>query len=483
MLNIPIVKAVLLARKTFLKRALLLSFLFLLAVSCSIRPYHTPENVVGRDESFEMEDSSRIRIAEPVEAWWNAFNDRDLDSLVTTALAHNLDIAVAVSNVRQTRALLREAGFNLFPIVTAEGGYVYQRQSTKSGYPILDRDIGIYTVGLNTVWEIDLFGRVSQAKKAARATYQASFADLNGAYVSVASEVALTYIQLRGTQYRLDVARQNVANQQETYKLSKALTNEGSGSELDVARAEAQLQLTQSLIPPLQAQVKAAMNRLSVLTGQPPQTLDSWLASQKPLPSLPATVAVGDPAGMLRRRPDISRAERELAVSVARYNVAAVDFFPKVDILGSIGFTAKSLSDLFTSDAMTASVGPSITWAAFDLGRIKARVDAADAETEARLAIYQRRVLDALEEVSTAMSDFNREEERRQRLTQSAQSSARAAKLARQRYDAGLDSFLDVLVAERQLLEAQDLLAISDIQVATNLINIYRALGGGWQVE
>lgn len=462
---------------------LLIILLSATTFSCSIRQYQKPEYPIAKGQAFAIEDSSRLNIAEPVEAWWGAFNDRDLDSLINNALDHNLDIAVAIANVRLTRAMLREAGFNLFPIVTAEGGYTYQRQSTKSGFPILDRDIEIYNVGLNAIWEVDLFGRVSQAKRAAKATYQASFSDLNGAYVSVASEVALTYMQLRGAQYRLDVAHKNVANQQETYKLSKALTDEGSGSELDVARAEAQLQLTRSLIPPLQAQVKAAINRLSVLTGQPPQTLDSWLTSEKPLPSLPTTVAVGDPVGMLRRRPDISRAERQLASSVARYNVTAVDFFPKIDILGSIGFAAKSFSDLFTPEAMTASVGPSITWAAFDLGRVKARVDAADAETDAQLAVYQRTVLDALEEVSTSMSDFNREEERRQHLTQSAQSSARAVKLAHQRYDAGLDNFLDVLEAERRLLEAQDLLAISDIQVATNLINIYRALGGGWQIK
>lgn len=450
--------------------------------SCSIRHYEKPEDPAEMTKAYQMQKASELEAAEPVEAWWSTFSDATLDSLVSRALEHNLDIAVAVANVQLTRALLRESGFNLFPIITAEGGYTYQRQSLESGFPILDRDIEVYNAGLNAIWEIDLFGRVSQAKKAAKATYRASFAELNGAYVSVASEVALTYIQLRGTQYRLDVARRNVENQQETYKLSKALLDGGSGSELDIARAQAQLELTRSLIPPLQAQVREAINRLSVLTGQVPEALDDQLAEQKPLPSIPPSVAVGDPVGMLRRRPDIERAERELAASVARYNVQAVDFFPKVDIIGSLGFVATSFSNLFTSDALTAAVGPSITWAAFDLGRVKARVDAADAETDARLAIYQRTVLEALEEVSTAMSYFNREEERRRRLTTSARASAKAAKLARQRYDAGLDSFLDVLVAERQLLVAQDLLAISDIQVATDLISIYRALGGGWQV-
>lgn len=453
-----------------------------LTVSCSVRNYQKPLSAV-EEHRYEMEENKKFEVAEPVENWWSRFDDEDLDSLVSRALDHNLDITVAVANVRKTRAQLRESGFELFPIVQAEGGYSWQRQSEETGVPITDRNIETYDVGLSASWELDLFGRVSQRKEAARATYQASFAELRGAYVSVASEVALTYMQLRGAQYRLNVAQRNVENQKETYKLSKALVENGSGSELDIARAEAQLELTRSTIPPLKAQVKETINRLSVLTGQPPQTLDSWLDQEQPLPSIPLSIAVGEPEPMLRRRPDISQAERQLAASVARYNVQVADYFPRVSILGSLGFVATSFADLFSAGALSATVGPSISWAAFDIGRVDARVDAADAETEIQLAIYQQTVLRALEEVSTAMSDFNQEEERRRRLTTAARSSAKAAELARQRYEAGIDNFLDVLDAERQLLQAQDQLAISDIKVATDLIRIYRALGGGWQVK
>lgn len=452
-------------------------------VSCSFRPYHKPEAVVPEEGRYAEESDPRLKAAEPVADWWSTFNDEDLDSLITDALDHNLNVAIAVANLRQTRALLRESGFDLFPVIRADGGYTWQRQSEEAGVPVADRNIETYDVGLNASWELDLFGRVTQAKKAAKATYQAGFAELRGTYVSVASEVALTYLQLRGAQYRLNVARQNVENQEETYQLSKALANGGSGSELDMARAEAQLELTRSSIPPLQAQIKGAINRLSVLTGRTPLTLDNWLEQAKPLPSIPPSVAIGSPADMLRRRPDIDRAERELAASVAQYNVAVADYFPRVNIFGSLGFLATSFSNLFSSGALTASVGPSISWAAFDLGRVQARVAAGDAKTELRLAIYQRTVLEALEEVSTAMSDFSLEEERRRRLTTAAQASAKAAKLAQQRYEAGIDNFLDVLDAERRLLEAQDLLAISNIKVGTDLIAIYRALGGGWQVK
>lgn len=468
--------------RTIINHIILGIALSVTAVSCSFRPYHKPEAVIPEESNYETESDPRLQAAEPVADWWSTFNDEDLDSLISDALKHNLDISIATANVRRTRALLRESGFNLFPVVQAGGGYTWQRQSEKAGIPVADRDLDTYDVGLSASWELDLFGRVSQAKKAAKATYQASFAELRGTYVSVASEVALTYIQLRGAQYRRNVASQNVENQEETYRLSKALADGGGGSELDVARAEAQLQLTRSSIPPLQAQIKSAINRLSVLTGREPQTLNDWLEQIKPLPSLPPVVNIGSPADMLRRRPDVDRAERDLAAAVAQYNVAVADYFPRVNIFGSLGFLATSFSDLFTSGALSASVGPSISWAALDLGRVQARAAAADAETELRLAVYQRTVLEALEEVSTAMSDFSLEENRRRSLTITAQASTKAATLAQQRYEAGIDNFLDVLDAERRLLEAQDLLAISNIKSATDLIAIYRALGGGWQV-
>lgn len=467
-----------------LNNLLLVAVAAVFAVSCSVRNYQKPASPsMSQEQRHKLEQSKRFEVAEPVEDWWSRFEDATLDSLVSQALNHNLDIAVAVANVRQTRAQLREKGFELFPIVQADGGYSWQRQSEESGVPIADRNIETYDVGLSASWELDLFGRVSQRKEAARATFQASAAQLRGAYVSVASEVALNYMQLRGAQHRLNVAQQNVENQEETYELSKQLEANGSGSQLDVSRSRAQLELTKSTIPPLKAQVKEVMNGLSVLTGQTPSALHDWLEEEQALPSIPPTVAVGKAEQMLRRRPDIREVERQLAASVARYNVQAADYFPRVSILGNLGFVATTFGDLFSGGALSAAVGPSISWSAFDIGRVDARVDAADAETEARLATYRRVVLQALEEVSTAMSDFSREEERRRRLTIAARSSAKAAKLARQRYEAGIDSFLDVLDAERQLLQAQDQLAISEIKVASDLIRIYRSLGGGWQVN
>ena len=469
--------------KHSINRILLAALVAVTVVSCSYRNYQKPDSPVADQQQYDLDTNRKFKAAKPVEDWWSRFGDEDLDSLISQALDHNLNIAVAVANVRQTRARLREEGFELFPIVQAESGYTWQRQSEEAGTPITERNIETYDVGLSASWELDLFGRVSQQREAAKATYQASFAELRGVYVSVASEVSLAYMQLRGAQYRLNVAKRNVENQQNTYELSKALAENGSSSDLDMARAKAQLELTHSTIPPLKAQIKEVMNRLSVLTGQPPESLHTWLEQKQSLPSIPPSVAVGNPEQMLRRRPDVKQAERQLAASVARYNVRAADYFPRVSILGSLGFVATTFGDLFSGGALSATVGPSISWAAFDLGRVDARVDAADAETDALLAVYKQTILQALEEVSTAMSDFSREEERRRRLTTAARASAKAAALARKRYKAGIDNFLDVLDAELRLLEAQDQLAMSDIKVATDLIEIYRALGGGWQVN
>jgi len=456
--------------------------LLLTLASCSIRNYEKPEATREEKSSLKMDRSDRFRAAEPIADWWTHFNDSYLDSLIRNALKHNNEVDAAVANIQRTRALLREAGFDLYPVADIQGGYTFQIQSAKNGLPIIDRGVEIYDVSVDANWQIDLFGRVSQAKKAAEATYQASIAELNGIYLSVAAQVASAYIQLRGSQRRLEVARQNVETQKETHNLTKKLVAAGTGSELDSARSRSQLELTRAEIPSLKAQVQSAINRLSVLTGRPPNSLNEWLEDPEPLPSIPPAVALGNAEDMLRRRPDINRAERQLAASVAEFNVAATDFFPQVEIFGTVGFSAANFTDIGSAGSLIGGFGPSISWSILDFGRVKARVDAADASTRAQMANYRQTVLEALEEVSTAMSDFSEEEKRRQNLIEAGRASARAAELARQRYQAGLTSFLDVLDAERTLLQAQDQLALSNMAVATDLISIYTALGGGWEV-
>jgi multidrug efflux system outer membrane protein len=299
--------------------------------------------------------------------------------------------------------------------------------------------------------------------------------------VSLLAEMARNYFVLRGAQNQLAVARQNAENQRQTLDLTLALLNAGRGTELDVARAEAQLNSTLASIPPLETAIKQALHRLGVLIGQEPTALVAELSQPLPLPGLPALVAVGQPADLLRRRPDIRVVERNLAAATARVGVATADLFPRLALFGSVGLEASSFVGLWQGGSDTFAIGPSIFWAAFDLGRVRARIRAADARTEAALAQYEQRVLLALEETENSLVDFDRQQARRDLLRAAAQASEKAAALARLRYQAGVADFLTVLDAERTLLEAQDRLAESETRTATALIAVYKALGGGWE--
>jgi outer membrane protein, multidrug efflux system len=264
--------------------------------------------------------------------------------------------------------------------------------------------------------------------------------------------------------------------------LTNALLEGGRGTELDTSRAEAQLTSTLASIPPLETTVKRAIYRLGVLIGQQPTALDAELSQPRPLPALPTLVALGRPEDLLRRRPDIRVTERNLATATANIGVVTADLFPRVTFTGSIGIQAGSFLGLGQGGSDRFTVGPGIFWAAFDLGRVRARIRAADAQTEASLAQYEQRVLLALEETDGALIDFNRQQARRELLRASAQASEKATSLARLRYQSGVADFLTVLDAERTLLEAQDRLADSETLTATALVAVYKALGGGWEI-
>ena len=279
------------------------------------------------------------------------------------------------------------------------------------------------------------------------------------------------------------MARGNVENERETLDLTAAKLKAGRATELDTARARAQLDSTLASIPPLEAAVKHAIHRLGVLTGQQPTALESELAPPAPIPALPPLVNIGNPADLLRRRPDIRSAESSLAAATARIGVETSDLFPRVTFNGNLGVQASEVSGLFKSGADTYSFGPSITWAALDLGHVLARIKAANARADAQLAAYEKTVLTALEETENALVDFGREQVRRDYLRQSERSATQAMTLARQRYDGGVDDFLPVLDAQRTQLSIQAQLAQSETRTATSLVAIYKALGGGWEIE
>ncbi|MEM8934414.1 MAG: TolC family protein, partial [Acidobacteriota bacterium] len=311
---------------------------------------------------------------------------------------------------------------------------------------------------------------------------EARVADQHAIALSLIAEVARTYLDLRGSQYRLEVAERNASNQQDTYELTQALLEGGRGTALDLARAEAQLQQTLASLAPLETSIAAGMHRLGVLVGEPPGALREALDAARDLPPLPTRLAIGDPASLLRRRPDVRAAERDLAAATARVGVQVGDLFPKITLDGGLGFLATDLGDLFDSAGRNHQIGPFLSWAAFDLGRVRQRIDAAEADAEASLARYEQTVLIVLEETENALVAFVQSRERQARLGIAADASARAAELARVRYRYGADSFLTVLDAERRLLEAQDLQAVAATETAVAFTRLYKALGGGWQV-
>ncbi len=423
--------------------------------------------------------------AEVEARFWMLFEDPRLDQLVNDALTANKDIKRARANLRASRAARRLAGFDLFPTVTAAGRYTQTRESRNQLPAIIspDRTLDDVDVGFDALWELDFFGRVRRGIQAARAEEQVSAATVRDVQVTVTAEVARNYFVLRGLQEQLAVAVRNADNQSQTLKLTQVRLEAGRGTELDSSRAEAQLKTTLAGVPPLESSIATTIYRLSVLTGRLPDALTSELQPRQPLQSLPVLNAIGDPATLLRRRPDIRIAERSLAASTARIGVAVGDLFPKVTFTGSIGYDAATFRGLGKSGSDTYGVGPGISWAAFDLGRVGARIKIARAQAEADLAAYEASVLGALEETEGALITYGRAQSRRELLTQAANASERAADLARQRFQGGLTDFVNVLEAERDALSVQDSLAQSRTQTATALVAVYKALGGGWMDE
>jgi multidrug efflux system outer membrane protein len=451
---------------------------------CAVGPnYHRPATPV--DGHFANSGEPGLKDGDTVEQYWTAFADPLLNSLVDDALAHNKDLGVAEANLQAARAARRLAGFDQFPTATIAGSYSHILDSKQQlpFYDRHDREFDSAQGAFDGLWELDLFGRVRRNVEAASADLGASAATLRDARVSVIAEVARDYFILRGLQDQLALTMRNADNQLSTAKLTRTRLEAGRGNELDTARAEAQWQTTLASIPTLQASIATTTYRLSVLTGRQPTALGERLSPQAPMPSLPPLNAIGTPEQLLRRRPDVRVAERRLAAATARIGVAMGDLFPKVTIVGDWGYQAPIFSDFGSRNAEFFSVGPSITWAAFDLGRVRARISSAKAETNAALAGYEGAVLNALEDTEGTLISYGRSQSRRESLQLAAAASDKAADLARKRFEGGLIDFLEVLDAERTALSAELLLSQGRTDVATSLVAVYKALGAGWAVS
>ncbi|MDQ2703152.1 MAG: efflux transporter outer membrane subunit [Pseudomonadota bacterium] len=414
--------------------------------------------------------------------FWRGFGDPQLTSLVEDALAANHDLRIALARYDRANALLRGAKFDYLPTITANAEASESRASADQapGVARSDRDTESRGAGIAAAWEPDVFGRIRRGVEAGRAGAQAGFADLQAAQVAIVGEVARTYLELRGAQERLRVARDNAGNQRETMQLVQARFDAGRDSEFDTARARAQLEATSARIPALEAQVAFAMHRLGVLAGRTPDALVATLDAEVPLPSLPATIDPGTPGEVLRRRPDVAAAEARLHAATARIGVATADLFPRITLGGLIGSQAIDSSMLFERDSETRLVALGIDWSFLDIGRVRARIAAADADAAGELARYQQTVLLALEDTENALVRLDRARAEDAHLERAARDSARAARLARIRFEAGATGLLEVLDAERTRLQAEDAFADGRTRSATSAVALYRALAGGW---
>lgn len=453
----------------------------LLLAGCTLGPDHVRPEITTGDRFLRQEIGATSPAADEA-AFWQRFEDPMLTALVGDALRANHDLRIGLARLDQARALSRQSRFDLFPTVTAEAGASESRASADQapGASRADRDTQSSDAAALLSWELDLFGRVRRGVQAQRADSDAVAADLAALQVSVVAELAQAYFELRGRQAQLAVARGNAENQRSSSDLVATWFEAGRGTELDTARASAQLESTLASIPALEAEVAAHMHRIAVLTGRSPEALVVQLEAAQPLPVLLDPVAASAPAELLRRRPDIAAAEHRLEAATVRIGVATADLFPRFTLGGLIGSQASSGGDLFGRDSETRVVALGVDWTFLDVGRVRARLAAAEAGADESLARYQQTVLRALEETETALVRYQHARSERAHLEAAAAASARGAELARRRFEGGLVDFLQVLDAERTRLDAEDRLAQSQARTATALVAVYRALAGGW---
>lgn len=412
-------------------------------------------------------------------AFWRGFGDAQLDALVDDALRANHDLRIALARLDHAVALLRGAKFDRLPTITADATGTDGRQSVDqaAGRP---RDYENRQVGARLAWELDLFGRVRRGVEAQRAETDATRADLAAMQVAVVAEVVGTYAELRGLQERLRVAEANADLQRDTRDLVEARLKAGSGTEFDTARARAQWETTQARVPALQASVAVATHRLAVLTGRTPDALVAALSTAQALPPLPELLAPDTQADVLRRRPDIAAAEGRLHAATARIGVARAELFPRLTLSGLLGVQSFDADALGDAGSGTRLVALGIDWSFLDVGRVRARIAAADADARGALAAYEGSVLQALEETENALVRHARTRQEDAHLAAAAADSAEAARLSRLRYDAGAAGLLEVLDAELTLLQAEDALAEARTRSVTSAVEVYRATAGGW---
>jgi NodT family efflux transporter outer membrane factor (OMF) lipoprotein len=477
---------------------------------CTVGPKYKRPEPKAPDHFGDAQATKTVDVAR----WWTTFNDPKLNSLVDRAVAANLDLRLATARIRESRAQRGVVGADLWPDVSVGGSYNHSRASENAfsfdsgsfnngggtggggtggggtgnpgvgNFAAPGQEQDLYQAGFDANWELDVFGRVRRSIEAAEGDTDAAIEDRRDTLVTLLAEVARNYVELRSFQRRLVISRDNLKSQQDTLDLTRAKFKAQIISELDVSRSEAQVASTASQIPSLESQRNQAAHRLAVLLGQQPRALLNELlapADAAAIPSGPPDIPPGIPSDVLRRRPDVRRSERELAAATARIGVATADLFPRFSLTGSLGLQSQSFNDLGEYSSRFYSIGPSVSWPIFDAGRIRSNINVQNARQEQALVRYEQSVLTALEDVENALVGYSKEQQRREQLKRAAEANRRSVEMARQLYDRGLTAFLDVLEAQRNLFISEDALVQSDATVSTNLVALYKALGGGWE--
>ena len=472
-------------KKKAIPAGLVMLFLVLPLSGCLVGPNYQPP-VVEMPDAWEQSAVADVEAGEAAfQTWWTVFDDPQLTSLIERARVANLDLRRAVWRIEEARASYGVARGERYPGVGASGE-VSRSEQSENLVPGAEAT-NLFALGADSSWEIDVFGRIRRGVRAADAGIAASVEDYRDVLVTLLAEVGLNYFELRSLQERLAYAEANILIQRETLQITKDRFDAGLVSQLDITQAESNLANTEAQVPPLRAGLVRTLNRLAVLLGEYPGSLDGELSVElEPgdiVPVLPSGVAAGLPVELLRQRPDIRGAERSLAAQAEQIGIRTADLYPRFSLFGFLGLQATEGGDLFSGDSLTWGFGLPISWNIFAGGRLRAAIDVEEARTEQALLAYEHSVLLALEEVENAMVEFHQEGLRRDKLAEAAEASGKSVELVRTQYMAGLTNFQNVLDTQRSLFSQQDQLASSRGTLVQNLVVLYKALGGGWDPE
>ncbi|MGD0462959.1 MAG: efflux transporter outer membrane subunit [Tepidisphaeraceae bacterium] len=413
--------------------------------------------------------------------WWQTFHDPALNRLIREAVDANLDVRLAATRIRQARAELEYAQGALLPTADASGSYSRSRYSA-SEIQAIPGTYDLYQAGFDAGWEIDVFGGARRAVEAARDTLQAQTEARRDTLVTLLGEVAQNYIMLRGYQHERQIIEGNIRTQIDTLSLQKRRQRAGVAADLPIAQAEAQLESTRAELPVVETAIQNAIHRLSVLLDRDVSDLQTELSIEAPIPAGPAELPPGLPSELLRRRPDIRHAERNLAAATANIGVATADLYPKFSLLGDVGLGSSRFRSLGNAQSLFWSIGPSASWNLFNGGQVRANIRAKNAMEEQAMIQYRQTIIQAVSDVEDAIVAYRQNQIRRDSLRAATTANRRSLELARRLNDAGVVDFLNVLDAQQSLYLTEDQLAQSEQSVSTSLVALYKALGGGWEM-